>query len=63
MSSIKKPPLPTYSIIASRPGLFCLDWKGTQRMCDEENRKRKEENERSLKEFEEKLLAWRNSNK
>ena len=35
MSSVKKPPLPVGSIIGKRPDLYCINWKQTQKKCEE----------------------------
>lgn len=62
MSSVKKPPLPSYSIIGKRPSLYCIDWKRTQKICDEFEKKQDAKNANSLKIFKEQLKAWKNSN-
>lgn len=43
MSSKKKPPLPSMSIIGMRPEIYCLDFFGkTRKKCDEFNRTQKD---------------------
>jgi hypothetical protein len=62
MSSVKKPPLPSGSIIGKRPSLYCIGWKKTQKICDEFENKQDAEYANSLKSFKEQLKAWKNSN-
>ena len=62
MSSVKKPPLPSGSIIGKRPDLYCLNWKQTQKKCEEFERQQGLEYVNALKIFEKQLKAWKNSN-
>ena len=62
MSSVEKPPLPSGSIIGMRPDLYCLDWKRTQKSCDEFERQQDLEHENALKNFKMQLKAWKESN-
>lgn len=62
MSSVKKPPLPSGSIIGKRPDLYCLNWKQTQKKCEEFERQQDMEYANALKKFEEQLKAWKASN-
>lgn len=61
MSSVKKPPLPSGSIIGKRPDFYCLDWKRTQKSCDEFERQQDLEYENAWKKFRMQLKAWKDS--
>lgn len=62
MSSIQKPPLPSFSIVSVRPAVCCIDFFGLhKRRCDKINKEIDEANNKALAEFHEQLDAWKRS--
>ena len=61
MSSVKKPPLPSGSIIGKRPNIYCFDRKRTQKSCDEFERQQDLEYENALEKFRMQFKAWKDS--
>ena len=61
MSSTKKPPLPSWSIIEKRPELFCLNYSNTKKMCDVHNSERDSCNTQSWNNFRKKFTEWKSN--
>lgn len=62
ISSIQKPPLPSFSIVSVRPAICCIDFFGFhKRRCDKINKEIDEANNKALTEFHEQLDTWKRS--